>query len=319
MRRFRERLPGRHIASDAEALAQPQAFRYAAVWKPAPGVARPFSRSLEVIFNLGAGVDALLKDPTLPRVPLVRVVNGDLTRRMTEYVVLHCLMYHRRQRMLDAGPGRGQLAGQGPVAGVGGARRSSGPGRAWPRRGRGLAAHWFPGVRLEPDSQVGFRRPVFAGAAELPRFLAGTDILVVLVPLDSGDGRHAGSPALRGSRPRRGAGCPRGHQCRSRWSCRSRPTSSRAWTMAPWAQPPSTCSGRSPCRRDSPFWRHPKVTITPHNAADSDPDAISDYIVAQIQAYEAGQAPAQHRRPATGATERAGVASPPPRDCPMSR
>jgi glyoxylate/hydroxypyruvate reductase A len=32
------------------------------------------------------------------------------------------------------------------------------------------------------------------------------------------------------------------------------------------------------------------VTVTPHNAADSDPDAISDYVVAQIRAYEQGAA-----------------------------
>ena len=44
-----------------------------------------------------------------------------------------------------------------------------------------------------------------------------------------------------------------------------------------------------PLPAQSPFWRHPKVTLTPHNAADSDPDAISDYIVAQIRAYEAGK------------------------------
>jgi glyoxylate/hydroxypyruvate reductase A len=30
------------------------------------------------------------------------------------------------------------------------------------------------------------------------------------------------------------------------------------------------------------------VTITPHNAADSDPDAISRYVAGQIAAYERG-------------------------------
>ncbi|MGE0514848.1 MAG: glyoxylate/hydroxypyruvate reductase A, partial [Hyphomicrobiaceae bacterium] len=44
-----------------------------------------------------------------------------------------------------------------------------------------------------------------------------------------------------------------------------------------------------PITADSPFWRHPKVTVTPHNAADSDAETISDYIVTQIKSYEAGE------------------------------
>ena len=55
-----------------------------------------------MIFNLGAGVDALMADRSLPDVPLVRVAVTDLTARMTEYVVLHVLRYHRRMPELEA-------------------------------------------------------------------------------------------------------------------------------------------------------------------------------------------------------------------------
>ena len=44
-----------------------------------------------------------------------------------------------------------------------------------------------------------------------------------------------------------------------------------------------------PLPSDHPLWSHPKATITPHNAADSDPDAVSDYVVAQIEARERGE------------------------------
>ena len=73
----------------------PDEVHYAAVWKPEPGVLAAFP-NLRVIFNLGAGVDALMADATLPNVPMVRVAVGDLTARMTEYVVLHVLLHHRR-------------------------------------------------------------------------------------------------------------------------------------------------------------------------------------------------------------------------------
>jgi glyoxylate/hydroxypyruvate reductase A len=45
-----------------------------------------------------------------------------------------------------------------------------------------------------------------------------------------------------------------------------------------------------PLPAKSPLWAHPKVTITPHNAAASDPDALVANIVAQIDRFEAGGA-----------------------------
>jgi glyoxylate/hydroxypyruvate reductase len=101
--RFAKRLSGHKTLlwtneMNPDAAGDLEAIHYAAVWKPPPGLLARCP-NLKVIFNLGAGVDALLADPTLPRrVPLVRVANIDLTRRMTEYVVLHVLMHHRRQR-----------------------------------------------------------------------------------------------------------------------------------------------------------------------------------------------------------------------------
>jgi len=45
-----------------------------------------------------------------------------------------------------------------------------------------------------------------------------------------------------------------------------------------------------PLPPESPFWTHPKVVLTPHNAADTDPDEISRYVAHQIARFEAGQA-----------------------------
>ncbi|HEX3448834.1 MAG TPA: NAD(P)-dependent oxidoreductase, partial [Isosphaeraceae bacterium] len=45
-----------------------------------------------------------------------------------------------------------------------------------------------------------------------------------------------------------------------------------------------------PLPPDSPFWSHPKVVLTPHNAADTDPDEISKYVARQIERFEAGGA-----------------------------
>ncbi|MDO9560756.1 MAG: glyoxylate/hydroxypyruvate reductase A, partial [Bradyrhizobium sp.] len=99
--RFDEVCGDRRVVRLPDPALDPAEVHYAAVWKPAPGELAAFA-NLRVIFNLGAGVDALMADSSLPDVPLVRVAVGDLTGRMTEYVVLHALMHHRQELYLRA-------------------------------------------------------------------------------------------------------------------------------------------------------------------------------------------------------------------------
>src|SRR5215469_17716441 len=97
--RFDEVCPDRRVLQLPGAAFDPAEVHYAAVWKPAAGELAAFP-NLKVIFNLGAGVDAMMADASLPEVPLVRVAVDDLTGRMTEYVVLHVLMHHRQELYL---------------------------------------------------------------------------------------------------------------------------------------------------------------------------------------------------------------------------
>jgi len=97
--RFDDVCAGRRVLQLPDATFDPAEVHYAAVWKPHPGELAAFP-NLRVIFNLGAGVDALMADKSLPDVPLVRVAVDDLTERMTEYVVLHVLMHHRQELYL---------------------------------------------------------------------------------------------------------------------------------------------------------------------------------------------------------------------------
>lgn len=286
-RRFAERLAGRRIASEADALASPEEFRYAAVWKPAPGLLARFPK-LEVIFNLGAGVDALLKDTTLPPVPLVRVVSTDLTMRMTEYVVLHCLMYHRRQRMLDAAQANREWAAkdQWPASAVrvgilGLGELGSDAAEVLSRIGFKVAG-WSRQRKSVPGVQS------FAGAAELHPFLARTDILVALIPLTPDtDGilnrdlfRHLARDGVLGAPVLINAG---------RGGLQNEPDILAALDDGTLGGATLDVFRTEPLPPDSPFWTHPKVTLTPHNAADSDAEAISDYVAGQIRAYEAGK------------------------------
>lgn len=285
--RFEARLPARTVRLEAEALEQPKSVRYAAVWKPVPGVLAKFA-NLEVIFNLGAGVDALLQDATLPSAPLVRVVNQDLTKRMTEYVVMHVLLQHRQHARFVVQQAKGiwdapdQWAASAVRVGL------LGLGELGRDSAEVLARIGFQvaGWSRSPKSIPGVT--CFHGTGGLQAFLARTDILVALTPLTGWTrgmlNRHLFEGLARDGvlgRPvviNAGRG---GLQVEDDiLACLDDGTLGHA-TLDVFETEPLPVA--------SPLWRHPSVTITPHNAADSNPMAIADDISGQIQAYEAGQ------------------------------
>ena len=93
--RLRALAPGRDIYLWPQRPGDPADVAYACAWNAPRGLFARLPR-LEAIFSLGAGADHVLADPDLPDVPVVRIVDPDLTVRMTEYVVLHVLMQQAR-------------------------------------------------------------------------------------------------------------------------------------------------------------------------------------------------------------------------------
>src|SRR6476469_1325328 len=79
---FRSLAPQHEIRLWPENKANPADVAYACVWKPPPGMLREYP-NLKAVFSLGAGVDDILADSPPPDVPIVRIVDADLTMRMT--------------------------------------------------------------------------------------------------------------------------------------------------------------------------------------------------------------------------------------------
>ena len=265
----------------------PADVHYAAVWKPVPGELSAFP-NLRVIFNLGAGVDALMADKTLPRVPLVRVVVGDPTARMTEYVVLHVLMHHRQEPYLRESQRLKRWAPkfQWPAAAVsvgilGLGNLGADAADVLKRIGFRIAG-WSNSPKQIEDIEC------FHGKSQLEAFLRRTDILVCLLPLTP-DTRQILNRDLFSKLSRTGPlGAPvvinagRGglQNEADMLACLDDGTLGAA-SLDVFAQ--------EPLPAESPFWSHPKVVLTPHNAADTDPDEISKYVARQIASFEAGR------------------------------
>ena len=177
---YRAALPGMTVVRQSEPY-DPAKVDYVFVWKPKPDAFDGLG-NLNPVLSLGAGVDALLKHPSLPKAPIVRFVDARLTQQMSDYVVAQVTMHHRLFTRFR----RGQLA------------------RTWKQfyppdsantnvgvMGLGVlgadAAHKLKGVGF---SVLGWSRSpktipgitTFAGD-QLDAFLAATDILCCLLPL----------------------------------------------------------------------------------------------------------------------------------------
>src|SRR6201996_5637999 len=187
-RRFGEACSDRPVWLVAEGNGNPAEVHYAAVWKPKPGELAAFP-NLRVIFNLGAGVDALMADASLPDVPLVRVAVADLTGRMTEYVVLHVLMHHRQELYLRESQRAKRWApkSQWPAGAISVGVMGLGVSGADAAEVLVRLCFQVVGWSNSPKSIAGVE--CFHGKAQLDTFLRRTDILVSLLPFTP-DTRH---------------------------------------------------------------------------------------------------------------------------------
>ncbi|WP_454621383.1 2-hydroxyacid dehydrogenase [Bradyrhizobium cenepequi] len=284
--RFDEVCRDRRVLLLSGADVDPSEVHYAAVWKPRPGELAAFS-NLRAIFNLGAGVDALMADASLPNVPLVRVAVADLTERMTEYVTLHVLMHHRQELYLRESQRekrwapRYQWAAGAITVGIMGLG-TLGANAARILRAIGFrVAGWSRSAKQVDDVEC------FAGKEQLGAFLRETNILVCLLPLTP-DTRHVlnrdvfaqlnrnspmGAPVLINA---------------GRGGLQDETDILRALDDGTLGAASLDVFETEPLPSDSPFWSHPKVVLTPHNAADTDPDEISKYVAQQIERFESG-------------------------------
>ncbi|EXI99087.1 2-hydroxyacid dehydrogenase [Burkholderia pseudomallei] len=261
---------------------------YALVWRAPREFFAPRA-GLKAVFNLGAGVDAILalerEHPgLLPRdVPLVRLEDAGMTRQMVEYATHAALRYLRRfdEYALLQRERRWQVlaphARETFVVGV------LGLGALGAEVARALAALGLPvrGYSRAPKAIDGVT--TFAGAAQLDAFLGGAKLLVNLLPSTAAtDGilnARTFSKLAHGAylvNLARGAHLVEADLLDALASGRV-----AAATLDVFAT--------EPLPPDHPFWHEPRITITPHCSADTLRAEAVEQIAAKIGALERGE------------------------------
>ena len=262
-------LPGVAVASWPEPAARDADI--AVCWKPEAGALAAMPK-LKLIHAIAAGVDNILSDPTLPDLPLCRIVDPGITSAMTEFVLWGALYFHRDfDRMISnardglwcrydqraARDRRIGILGLGEL-GTAAAVRLVELGfavSAWSRSPRRLA-----GVQT------------YSGADALDAFLSETEILVSLLPLTPSTVGLLNTERL--SRLPRGAAlilCSRGeHLVLDDLVGLLRNRHLRGAVLDVFEQ--------EPLPAEHPLWREPGVLVTPHMAAIASWEVIAQQV-----------------------------------------
>ena len=241
----------------------------------------PFTR-LKAVLSLWAGVERIVGNPTLT-VPLCRMVDPGLTRGMVEWVSGHVLRYHLGTDAHVLGQDGVWRHGTVPplapertvaVLGLGELGRAVALALAalgfdvvgWSRRGREIA-----GIRT------------FSGEDGLARALAGAEIVVTLLPATPGTERLIDRDRL--------ALLPEGARLINpgRGGLIDDAALLEALDSGRLAHATLDVFREEPLPSGHPFWAHPRITVTPHVAAETRPETAAETIAANVRRGEDGQ------------------------------
>lgn len=262
----------------------PKAVEVALVWKPPHGSLSGYP-NMKYIASSGAGVDFLFEDPSVPTdLPITRVVDTMLAQDMSEYVIATIFSYlkhlqtyrvdqHHKvwqpkpyYRISDFTVGIMGLGALGSVL-------------AADLLKFGFTAQgWSRTLKEIPGTLT------FAGAEGLTNFLAGSQILVCLLPLT-----EATTGILNAELFRR---LPQGAYVinAARGGHLVDADLIQAIDGGQLAGATLDVFHQEPLPVTHPFWAHEKINITPHYASVSDTDSVVPQILENYYRSQRGEA-----------------------------
>ncbi|HKB54862.1 MAG TPA: glyoxylate/hydroxypyruvate reductase A [Ramlibacter sp.] len=255
---------------------------HAVVWTP-PQQLFDEQPQLKGIFNLGAGVDALLRLRLPAGAVVVRIDDGGMAVQMAEYVSYWVIRWFREFDAFGAEIARSRWTFRKPLQHADFPVGVMGLGVLGARVARTIAQFDFPvlGWSRTPKDLPGVRN--FAGAQQFDEFLAATRILVCLLPLTSETRDIIDARTL-------GRLQPGGYVINvARGSHVVDQDLIALLDSGHLAGAALDVFRTEPLPAEHPFWNHPKITITPHMSARTLREESIAQIAAKIRALERGE------------------------------
>lgn len=263
-------------------IGDPQEIEAALVWLPPPGLLAVLP-NLRAILSLGAGVDSLLADPTLPDLPLCRMVDPSMTAGMAELVLTLALGYHRRLDLYEAQQHRRLWRMVLPQPASATRIGIMGLGELGGAAARLLARHGFTVRGWSRSARQVEGVTGFVGAAELDGFLHGTDILVCMLPLTA-DTENILDARLLALLPR---GARLVNVARGRHLVEADLLA--ALDDGHIAHATLDVFRTEPLPAEHPFWGHPRIRVLPHTASYSQAEVAAGMVAENLRRLESGR------------------------------
>lgn len=254
---------------------------YAVVWQP-PQSFIDAQTKMKAVFNMGAGVDALMKLRIPPRMAVVRLDDAGMSVQMAEFVC-HAVIRHTRELdIYEREVAQGNWSYRKPLAREDFPVGVMGLGVLGVRVATSLLTFDFPvlGWSRTHKSIAGVR--CFTGAQEFDAFLAATRILVCLLPLTQETDSILNRRNLEQLQPggyvinvARGAHVVDAELLALIESGHLAGAALDVFRTEPL--PP-----------EHPFWKEPKITITPHTSARTLRSETIGQIAGKMRALEQG-------------------------------
>ena len=276
---LREALPGATV--EAWAPGTPPAD-HAVVWTP-PQEFLDGQAGLKGIFNIGAGVDALIKLRLPANATVVRIDDGGMAVQMAEFVCHAVIRHFRELDRYEQDGARGDWTYRKPGNRADFPVGIMGLGVLGERVARAVAQFEFPvrGWSRRAKSVEGVR--CYTGAGDFDAFLAASRFLVCLLPLTPDTEGIMNRASLSKLQPggyvinvARG-----GHLVEEDLLA--------LLDSGHLAGAALDVFRTEPLPAEHPFCRHPKVTVTPHISARTLRDASIAQIARKILALERGE------------------------------
>ncbi len=287
---LRAALPGARV--DLWAPGAPAAD-YAVVWAP-PQAFLDEQPQLKALLNIGAGVDALMKLRLPPGALVVRLDDAGMSVQMAEYVCHAVIRHFRELDGYEADVREGNWSYRRPRSRAEFPVGIMGLGVLGQRVAQALRSFEFPvnGWSRSPRAVQGVT--CFSGDAGLPDFLAASRGLVCLLPLTPDTQNILNHDHL--SRLQAG-----GYVINVARGAHVVDEDLLALVDSGHLAGATLDVFRvEPLPADHPFWKHPKITVTPHTSARTLRDETIAQIVGKIKALERGEAVAGLVDPSRG-------------------
>ena len=266
---------------------------YAVVWAP-PQQFLDEQPALKALFNIGAGVDALLKLQLSPSMPVVRLDDAGMAVQMAEYVCHTVIRHFREFDRYEEAMRQGEWAYRKPRLRSDFAVGVMGLGVLGLRVAQALAHFEFPVNGWSRSGKVIDGVRCYSGAEGLNDFLSASRVLVNLLPLTPETENILNQDSL--SRLQSGGylvNVARGAHLVDEDLVALLDTGHLAGATLDVFR-------TEPLPADHPFWRHPKITLTPHTSARTLRDETIAQIAGKIAAMERGEAVAGIVNPQRG-------------------